>query len=504
MKKLTDIKQNFAQWYQDVLDLSEIVDTSPTKGSFIIRPYGYALWENIQGILDQKIKALGVQNAYFPLLIPESFLKKEAKHVEGFSPELAVVTHAGGKKLEEPYVVRPTSETIIYDSFARWIKSHRDLPLKINQWANVVRWEMRTRAFLRTTEFLWQEGHTAHATRDEATQMATDALGMYKTIAHDLLAIPVITGEKSESERFAGADVTYTFEGLMQDGKALQMGTSHILAQSFSDAFGIQFQDHDGTVRSPYCTSWGVTTRLIGALIMTHGDQNGLIVPPNIAPIQAVIIPIYKNDEQKARVLEKAEAIKTLLTNMYTGICSCKNTSTGSGACSCMSSRANLRNSQIIIDADEQKTPGAKFFHWEVRGVPVRIEIGPKDIEKNQVVLVNRAEPDKAKKKLFVSEDTLCEQFTNLLQTIQKTLFERAQTRRDAQWHQADDIASFGKKLNKENGMYQTGWCQSSACEEKLKQYSGTIRCVLTSNSHKKCFACSQASSHDILIAKAY
>ena len=303
MKKLTDIKKDFPQWYQDVIYQAELVDSSPTPGCFVICPYGYAIWEEIQKNLDARIKKLGAKNAYFPLLIPESFLKKEAEHVEGFAPEVAVVTHAGGKKLEEPFVIRPTSETMMYHMFAKWITSWRDLPLKINQWANVVRWEMRPRAFLRTREFLWHEGHTAHATRDEAVKMAEQEIAMYKDFVENVLAIPVIPGVKSASERFAGAEETYCIEALMQDGKALQFGTSHLLAHSFPKSFGLEFQDKDGNVKVPYCTSFGVATRMIGGIVMQHGDENGLIIPPNVAPIQVVIVPIFRKDEEKEKVL---------------------------------------------------------------------------------------------------------------------------------------------------------------------------------------------------------
>ena len=330
----------------------------------------------------KKLKQTGTQNAYFPLLIPESFIKREAKHVEGFSPELAVVTYAGGEKLEEPLVVRPTSETIIYSMFSRWIKSWRDLPLKINQWANVVRWEMRTRPFIRSTEFLWQEGHTAHYSHEEAEQMAAQALDAYQDIYENYLAIPVLRGQKSDSEKFAGGEKTYTLEGMMQDGKALQLCTSHILAQSFPEAFGVKFQDKDGTIKTPYCTSWGFTTRSIGAMIMVHGDQNGLIIPPRIAPVQCVIIPIYKTDAEKDAVLQKAEQIKSTLEKSELE-----------------KSSLGANGFRVVLDNDENKTPGSKFYEWELKGVPVRIEIGPKDLEKNQAVFVNRVEQDRVQEK---------------------------------------------------------------------------------------------------------
>jgi prolyl-tRNA synthetase len=474
--KLADIKKDFAQWYQDVLAESEFIDQSPTKGCFVLRPYCYALWENMTKVLDQKIAQTGTQNAYFPLLIPESFLKKEAKHVEGFSPELAVVTYAGGEKLEEPLVVRPTSETIIYYMFARWIKSWRDLPLKVNQWANVVRWEMRTRPFLRTTEFLWQEGHTAHATHEQAIEMAEEILQLYKNFIEDYLAIPAVDGMKSDSEKFAGGERTYCIEGLMQDGKALQMCTSHVLLQSFAAAFDIKFQDEGGVLKVPYCSSWGATTRLIGALIMTHGDQRGLVMPPKIAPIKAVIIPIYKTEEEKQKVLDQAFKLKERL---------CK------------------KDFIVNIDDRDQMSPGAKFYHWEIRGVPVRIEIGPKDIEKDQVVFVNRVEEGKGGKS-FVSMQNVEVAFAELLEKIQKQLFENAKKRLQENWHQADDLSSFGAALENESGFYQVGWCGDPSCEAKLKDHKATIRCLLKQKDHKTCFSCGKSSKTDVLVAKSY
>ena len=477
MEKLADISKNFAQWYQDVIFAAELVDESPTRGTFIIRPNGYAIWENIQAILDKKIKATGTKNAYFPLLIPESFLKKEAKHIEGFSPELAVVTHGGGKQLEEAFVVRPTSETIIYHMFAKWITSWRDLPLKVNQWANVVRWEMRTRPFVRSAEFLWQEGHTAHATLEEAIAMAQQALEIYRDLYENELAIPAIVGIKSESERFAGAEQTYTIEGLMRDGKALQMCTSHVLAQSFPASFGVSFQDKDGQVKSPFCTSWGLTTRSIGAIVMTHGDQNGLIMPPRIAPTQGIIIPIYKTDEERLAVMAQAKALKQELT------------------------QSGFR---VEIDYDDQLSPGAKFYRWEVRGVPVRIELGPKDLEKRQVVFVNRAQEDRVLKKQFISFDQVSTAFGQLCVDIQAMLYTKAKERMMAQWHHVDTLAEVGERLEAKGGLYQTGWCGKATCEEKVKEAKGTIRCLLNEKRHSVCFACGQQSKNDILIAKAY
>lgn len=478
VKKLTDIKTDFSGWYQDIIFQAELIDSSPTRGSMVIRPYGYAIWEQFQQVLNEKIKAQGAQNAYFPLLIPESFLKKEAEHVEGFAPEVAVVTHAGGKKLEEPLVIRPTSETIIYHMFARWIHSWRDLPLKINQWANVMRWEMRPRAFLRTTEFLWQEGHTAHTTREEALQMALDAQEMYRDFMENYLAIPVLTGRKSASERFAGAEETFCLEALMPDGKALQMGTSHLLAHSFPKSFDISFQDADGTIKTPYCTSWGVATRMIGGLIMSHGDELGLVMPPKIAPIQVVITPIYRKEEEKEVVLRVADSVAQTLS--ATGL-------------------------RLEVDTNPIKTPGAKFFHWEQRGVPLRIEIGPRDVEKGQVVLANRIEHDKTKKKQFVNLEQVTQTVQETLEKIQADLFMRAKGRTSNMIKQGDKLESFKTPLEEENGVYQTGWCGSPECEATLKAHKGSIRCIIsTEKPHTKCFACDKPSSAEIIIAKSY
>src|SRR3990167_10288929 len=398
MNKLPDINKDFSEWYNEVVFKAELVDHGPVRGTMVIRPYGYEIWENIQKILDHRIKECGTKNASFPLLIPESFLKKEASHVEGFSPELAVVTHAGGKKLDEPLVVRPTSETIMHHMFARWIKSWIDLPLKINQWASVVRWEMRSRPFLRTTEFLWQEGHTAHATKEDAVAEAEMMMNEFVNFAQQYLAIPVTVGNKSESERFAGADRTITFEAIMPDGKALQMGTSHLLSQNFAVAFDIKFQNKDGKEEYVHLTSWcGATTRLIGATVMMHGDQNGLILPPMIAPIQVVIVPILKADSKEA-VLNAAHKIKDSLTK--DGI-------------------------RVYIDDREEKSPGNKFFEWELKGVPLRIELGPKDLEKNMVILANRL--DGHKQDIAIVD--IAKAVEKDLIEFQESLFQRAEER---------------------------------------------------------------------------
>lgn len=473
MKKLPNLKTNFQDWYNEVVYQAELVDQSPVRGSLVIRPYGYAIWERMRDILDARIKKTGHHNASFPLLIPESFLKKEAEHIEGFAPELAVVTHAGGKALEEPYVIRPTSETIIHYMFARWIKSWRDLPLKINQWANVIRWEMRTRAFLRTTEFFWQEGHTAHATRNEAHDEVLMMLGEYVSLAENVLAIPAVTGLKSESEKFPGAQKTYTFESLMPDGKALQMGTSHLLSQNFAKAFDMQYQDKNNELSYPYLTSWGVTTRLIGALVMVHGDQKGLVLPPVIAPIQVVIVPIVKAGTDSKEVTQ---------------------------AVALMVDQFKKEDIRVCIDTDDTKTPGAKFYHWELRGVPVRIEIGPRDLKENVAVVVDRIGLDKLK----VSLDSVTTYVRELLDTVQKTMLERAKEQRDARWYKAAKLADFGEKLQKNAGFYQTGWCGSSACEEQLKQYQASTRCLLKEQSFDACFYCDESNKHDVLVAKAY
>lgn len=469
--KLPDIQTNFSEWYQEVVYQAELADQAPVRGCMVIRPYGCALWENIQQILDKKIKDTGHQNAVFPLLIPESFLKKEASHVAGFSPELAVVTHAGGKELEEPLVVRPTSETIIHYMFAQWMRSYRDLPLKINQWCSVVRWEMRTRPFLRTTEFWWQEGHTAHETYAEAEAEARLMLAEYVDLIENYLAIPVVPARKSDSERFAGADITFTMEGLMQDGKALQMGTSHMISQTFAKAFEMQFQDRNGQLAYPYLTSWAVTTRLIGGLIMTHGDAKGLIMPPKIAPIQIVIVPILLGDS--APVLAKATDLSMQLV------------------------AAGFR---VFVDTDDQATPGAKFYKWELKGVPLRIEIGPRDLKNNQAVVADRL----GLAKQACSLDDLVNHCKIQLDLIQAELFKRAHDRRAKQWHKVAKLADFAQKLETDGGFYQTGWCGSLECETQIKMAKATIRCVLDTKEFSHCFTCDKESPSDILVAKAY
>ena len=378
-----------------------------------------------------------------------------------------------GKKLEEPLVIRPTSETMVHYMFARWITSWRDLPLKINQWANVVRWEKRTRPFLRTTEFFWQEGHTAHATQDEAHDEVLMMLGEYVNLAQNVLAIPVITGLKSESEKFPGGEKTYTFEGLMPDGKALQMGTSHLLSQNFAKAFDMKYQDQDNNLAYPYLTSWGATTRLIGAAVMVHGDQKGLVLPPKIAPMQVVIVPILKKGADNQDVLQAAQTMAQQLE------------------------KAAIR---VHVDADDTKTPGAKFYHWELRGVPVRIEIGPRDLKENMAIVVDRIELGKS----TVALNNIAEHVDDLLDTVQKTMLERATEKRNAMWYKEAKLADLGPQLQKQAGFYQTGWCGNSECEEQLKEYQATIRCLLDEKTFDVCFYCTESSKQDVLVAKSY
>ncbi|MCL4380329.1 proline--tRNA ligase [Candidatus Dependentiae bacterium] len=469
--KLADFHQEFSQWYNDVVYQAELADLAPVRGCMVIRPYGMAIWEQIKDRLDARIKATGHHNAAFPLFIPQSFLTKEAEHVEGFAPEVAVVTHAGGEELAEPLIVRPTSETIIHYMFAQWIRSWRDLPLKINQWCNVVRWEMRPRPFLRTTEFYWQEGHTAHETEQEALDETLLMLREYRQLYEGALAIPVIEGRKSDAERFAGADRTYTLEGIMADGKALQLCTSHMISQSFAQAFGMKFQDRQGAMAYPYLTSWGFTTRSIGALIMTHGDQKGLIIPPVIAPIQVVIIPIIKTDT--------AAIVRTTVQELVGRL---------QAVC------------RVHVDANDQVTPGAKFFHWELKGVPYRIEIGAKDIAAGVATVVDRLTATKRQIPLA----QLHTEMPPLLAQLQQQLYDRAKERMDRLVQHGDKLAVFGPLMEERNGAFITGWCQSAACEQQLKNFKATTRCLPGSKEHAICFACDKASIADVLVAKAY
>jgi len=473
--KITKRADDYSRWYTDVIAAAELAEHAPVKGCMVIRPNGFAIWEKMQQALDGMFKETGHQNAYFPVFIPESFLKKEAKHVEGFAPEVAVVTYAGGEKLEEPLIVRPTSETIIWNTYRNWIQSYRDLPLLINQWANVVRWEMRTRLFLRTTEFLWQEGHTAHATYDDAEEETVRMLGVYKSFAQDFMALPVIEGRKTEREKFAGADHTYSIEAMMGDGKALQAGTSHHLGQNFAKAFDVTFQTQQGTRDFVYATSWGLSTRMIGALIMAHGDDNGIVIPPKLATIQAAIIPIAKKPEERARVLEVGNRIAAELKAAGVG---CK------------------------LDERDNYSPGWKFNDWEKRGVPLRIELGPKDIEKNQVVIARRDTSEKTP----VSQDGLVQAVVGLLDTVQKSLFDRAVEFRDRNSHRVDDYAKFNEMLDA-GGFLWAHWCNSDACEERVKnETKATIRCIPLQRDAEsgKCIVCGTASDGRVIFARAY
>jgi prolyl-tRNA synthetase len=475
-KEQTERDFEGSQWYTDTVLNAELADYAPVKGCMIIRPYGYAIWENIQKPLDKMIKDTGHQNAYFPLLIPESFLNKEKGHVEGFAPECAVVTHGGGKKLEEPLIVRPTSETIINHAFAKWIQSWRDLPLLINQWANVVRWEMRTRLFLRTSEFLWQEGHTAHATAEEAEAEARKMLEVYKTLVEDYLAIPVLSGEKTARERFAGAVRTYCIEAYMQDGKALQAGTSHFLGQNFAKAFDIKFQTADGGLEYVWQTSWGVSTRLIGAVVLTHGDSKGLILPPKVAPIQVVIVPIYKTEEEKLRVLSCCEKLVKQL-------------------------EADIR---VHIDARDNYTPGFKFNHWELRGVPIRLNLGPRDVANNMVELARR---DTAEKIRDVSQNELAQKLNQLLVTIQQDLYAKALDLRLKNTIQIKTYDEFKIVINDRNCFIETFWAGSDADEAKIKEETkATIRAIPFDQQNEEglCMFTGKKTRQKVIFARAY
>jgi len=486
-KKLTTRAEDFSAWYNELVLRSELADYSPVKGSMVIRPNGYGIWERMQRALDDMFKATGHQNAYFPLFIPQSFLSKEAQHVEGFAPETAVVTHGGGKALEEPLVVRPTSETIIYHMFAKWTQSYRDLPIKINQWANVVRWEMRTRLFLRTLEFLWQEGHTAHAAEAEAETEARLILGLYREFMEGWIAMPVITGQKTESEKFAGALRTYSCEAMMQDNKALQAGTSHNLGQNFAKAFELQFQAENGEQAFAWNTSWGVSTRMVGGLVMTHSDDNGLVCPPRLAPIEVVIVPIWKSDEERARVVEAAHQVRAELTEW-----------TGRGATD------RLR---VTVDDREGVKPGAKYYEWEMRGVPLRLEIGPKDLEKGSVFSARR--DTRAKAALPMAG--LPASVAALLETIQGDLLAAAKARREANSHRnVTSYAQFKEIMEGPGGFVYAGWNGDPAIEAKVKEETkATIRVIpdpefRSAEAPRTCLVTGDPAKHEVIWAKAY
>jgi|TARA_B100000378_G_scaffold53230_1_gene39417 prolyl-tRNA synthetase len=452
VEKITPMSEDFNEWYTDIIQQAQLADYSPVKGTMVIRPYGYSLWEGVQAYLDKKFKETGHENAYFPLFIPNSFIQKEAEHVEGFSPELATVTHAGGKELEEPLVVRPTSETIINHMFAKWIKSHRDLPMLVNQWANVVRWEMRTRLFLRTSEFLWQEGHTAHKTQEEATSEALQMLDIYAEFAENAAGVSVVKGIKSANERFAGATTTYSIEAMMKDKKALQAGTSHELGQNFSKAFEIQYSDENNELQHPFQTSWGVSTRLIGMIIMAHGDDKGLQLPPKLAPTQSVLIPIIPNEDSKSVVLETVNKLHEELRESY----------------------------RMKIDDRDNISPGFKFNEWELKGVPLRIEIGPKDIEKNSVVFSRR---DGVDGKNSISINEVSQKLKDNLDDIQSNLLETSKNFRKDNTIHVDSKAELIDTLNSTPGFVTCYWDENTSDEIEIKDLTkATLRCYLLEN----------------------
>lgn len=485
-KKITNREKDYSQWYLDVVKEAKLADHSPVRGCMVIRPNGFALWENMRQALDRMFKETGHENAYFPLFIPKSFLSKEAQHVEGFAKECAVVTHSrlksveGGvevdpeSRLEEELIVRPTSETIIWDSYRGWIQSYRDLPILINQWANVVRWEMRTRLFLRTMEFLWQEGHTAHATEKEAVEEAIQMMEVYKKFAEDYMAMPVKTGVKSVAERFAGAVDTYCIEAMMQDGKALQAGTSHFLGQNFAKAFDVKFQDADGEHKYVWATSWGVSTRLVGGLIMTHSDDHGLVLPPKLAPLQVVIVPIYRNDDQRQIVLNYADPICKELKGM--GIA-------------------------VKIDDRDNYKPGWKFAQYEAEGIPLRIAVGPRDVENNNLELARR---DTLEKKI-ITRDNIAERIVSLLDTIQHDLLETARKRTDEQTRTVDSYSKFKDEIEN-GGFIYAHWDGTEETEEKIKNdTSATIRCIpLDGGEPGECMVTGKQSEKRVLFARSY
>ena len=473
-KTITPRSEDYSEWYVDVVLQAQLADYAPIKGCMVIRPNGYALWEKMQAALDGMFKETGHQNAYFPLMIPESYLHKEAQHVEGFSPECAVVTHGGGKELEEPLVIRPTSETIIWSMYKKWIESYRDLPLLLNQWANVVRWEMRTRLFLRTTEFLWQEGHTAHATDQDAEEEALRMLEVYRRFAEDYMAMPVICGLKTDKEKFAGAVRTYCIEAMMQDNRGLQAGTSHNLGQNFAKAFDVTFQDEEGQRQYVYATSWGVSTRLIGGLIMTHSDDDGLVIPPRLSPLPVVVVPIWPKEKFRPTVLEGVERIT-----------------------------AEWKDFTFHVDDREGYKPGFKYNEWEVRGIPIRVEIGPRDLEKDQIVLVRRDNGEK----IFASIAEAQTRIKQTLDAIQNDLFKNAERRTKENTFCVDDYDEM-KKRNEENaGFFWIHWCGERACEDRLQEETkATIRCIPFEREEEEglCILCGKPSQGRVVAAKAY
>lgn len=475
-EKITPRSQDYSEWYTDVIRQAQLADYAPVRGCMVIRPYGFSLWENVKEGLDRRFKETGHENACFPLFIPMSFIEKESEHVEGFKPELAVVTHGGGKELEEPLAVRPTSETIIGHMYSQWIQSYRDLPVLINQWANVVRWELRTRLFLRTMEFFWQEGHTAHATSEEAHEETLRMLDVYTDFAANDAAIPVIPGRKSESEKFPGAEASYSIEAMMGDKRALQSGTSHYFGQNFAKAFEIQYQDENGVQQYCWTTSWGVSTRMVGAIIMAHGDDQGLILPPRLAPIQVVVVPIWKTDSEKAEVMRTVDQLKSDLCNSV----------------------------RLKVDDRDEYSPGWKFNEWELKGVPLRIEIGPRDIQKAQVVLARRDQPGREGKS-FAPLAGITDTVAELLNRIQKDLLVRNTEFRDANTHEPTDYDALREAVDQ--GFARARWCGGIACEEKVKaDTKATTRCIPFDQPGEsgECVVCRNPAEEVVIFARAY
>jgi prolyl-tRNA synthetase len=476
-EKLPTRAEDFSEWYNQLVLRAQLADYAPVRGCMVVRPYGWALWENIQAGLDRRFKATGHQNVAFPLLIPRSFIDKEKHHVEGFSPELAVVTIGGGEELAEPLVIRPTSETIIGHMWSKWIQSYRDLPVLMNQWNSVVRWELRTKLFLRTLEFYWQEGHTAHATEQEAMEETRQMLDVYTDFAVNDAAIPVIPGKKSDAEKFAGAEITYSIEAMMGDGKALQAGTSHYLGQNFAQAFEVRYLDQAGQLQHCWTTSWGLSTRFVGAIIMVHGDDQGLVLPPKVAPYQAVIVPIFKNEPEKASVLAAAKDLKASLA------------------------KANIR---VTLDEREGQSPGWKFNDWEMRGVPVRVELGPKDVAKQSAILARRDRPGK-EGKISASLAELPVVLERLLGEVQQALYDKALAFRKANTHETSSYDELKKAV--ESGFAFAFWCGSGECEARIKEETrATMRNIPLEQpgGSGNCVYCGQAASERAIFGRAY
>ncbi len=498
-RNITPREKDYSQWYLDVINAAELADYAPVRGCMVIRPLGYALWEAIQRELDREFKDLGHQNAYFPLFIPESFLRKEAEHVEGFAPECAVVTHGGGEALEEPLVVRPTSETVIGHMYAQWIHSWRDLPVLINQWVNVVRWEKRTRLFLRTSEFLWQEGHTAHETDAEAQDETLRILDVYRRFAEEVLAVPVLAGQKTESERFPGAVRTYCIEGMMQDGKALQMGTSHHLGQNFARAFNIRFEGRDRTLQHAWTTSWGVSTRLIGALVMAHSDDEGLVLPPRVAPTLVAVVPIFRNEDEKATVLE---FVRRLLVQVVgeAEVAASERRFGHDRVQQCFYDPVTRQT--VVVDRRDTLRPGEKFFYWEQRGVPLQVEVGPRDCAAGTVVLKSRLH--RTKETLPLAAVTR-EALDGRLQAIQGEMFRRALEFREAHTHPVSSYEDLRRFFEQDRGFLKAHFRPSREVEARIKEETkATVRAILEDTGPGRCLVTGEPADHEVVFAIAY